>query len=356
MQVRSLCYFYQFMNNNKITFVTGGTGFVGAYLLRYLIREGVRVRALRRTDSPMDLVAKIADKVEWVEGDILDVPSLEAAMQGVDNVYHCAATVSFDPRDRKHMMKVNIEGTANVVNLCLSLNIRRLLHVSSIAALGREVDTPHVNETAKWSDSSLNSNYAVSKFKAECEVWRGMAEGLDMVVVNPTVIVGSGYWEKGSAALFRTIGKGMKHYPAGGTGFVDVRDVARASIELMNSDISGERFILNSENMSWRDFMALTATQLQVPPPTQLIKGLPLEIFWRLEWLRSHLLGIKPILTRETVQSTTHTFYFDNAKIREAIGFQFLPVVATVHETAAQFLETYPKGIRADVLRVASSE
>jgi len=225
------------MNNNKITFVTGGTGFVGAYLLRYLVQEGVRVRALRRADSPMDLVAEIADKVEWVEGDILDVPFLETAMEGVDNVYHCAATVSFDPRDREHMMKVNIEGTANIVNICLSLNIRRLLHVSSIAALGREADTPHVNEAAKWSDSPLNSNYAISKFKAECEVWRGMAEGLDVVVVNPSVIVGSGYWEKGSSALFKTIGKGMKYYPAGGTGFVDVRDVARASIGLMNSDI-----------------------------------------------------------------------------------------------------------------------
>ena len=330
----------------KITFVTGGTGFVGAYLLRYLVREGVHVRALRRADSPMDLVAEIADKVEWVEGDILDIPSLEMAMQGVDNVYHCAAMVSFDPSDREQMMKVNIEGTANVVNLCLALNIRRLLHVSSIAAIGREVDMPHVNEAAKWSDSPLNSKYAISKFKAECEVWRGMAEGLDVVVVNPSVIIGSGYWDKGSSALFKTIGKGLKHYPAGGTGFVDVRDVARASIALMNSDISGERFILNSENMSWRDFMTLTATQLHVTPPSQLIKGLPLQIFWRLEWLRSHLLGAKPVLTRETVQSTTHTFYFDNTKICEVIGFQFLPIAATVHETAAQFL----KGGRADVL------
>jgi len=338
------------MNKEKITFVTGGTGFVGAYLLRYLVRKGERVRALRRVDSPMDLVVEIADKVEWVEGDILDVPSLETAMEGVDNVYHCAAMVSFDPRDRKHMMKINIEGTANLVNLCLSLNVRRLLHVSSIAALGREADTPQVNEATKWSDSSLNSNYAISKFRAECEVWRGMEEGLDVVVVNPSVIVGSGYWEKGSSALFKTIGKGMKHYPGGGTGFVDVRDVARASMELMNSDISGERFILNSENISWRDFMTLTATQLQVSPPTRLIEGLPLEIFWRAEWLRSRLFNTKPILTRETVRNSAHTFYFDNAKIREAIGFQFLPIAATVHETAAQFIATYPKGIGFDVL------
>jgi len=334
----------------KITFVTGGTGFVGAYLLRYLVREGAHVRALKRADSPMDLVAEIADKVEWVEGDILDVPSLEAATQGVDSVYHCAATISFDPRDRERMMKVNIEGTANVVNLCLSQNIRRLLHVSSVAALGREADTTYVNEAVKWSDSTLNSNYAISKFKAECEVWRGAAEGLDVVVVNPSIIVGSGYWEKGSTALFKTIQKGMKHYPAGGTGFVDVRDVAKASIGLMNSEISGERFILNSENMTWQDFMVLTATQLQVAPPTQLIQGLPLEIFWRVEWLRSRLLGTQPILTRETVRNSAHTIYYDNTKISEALDFQFLPIAATVHETAAQFVATYPKGVRADVL------
>ncbi len=338
----------------KITFVTGGTGFVGAYLLRYLVRDGVHVRALRRADSPMDLVAEIADKVEWVEGDILDVPSLEMAMEGVDNVYHCAAMVSFDPRKREQMMKVNIEGTANIVNLCLSLNIRRLLHVSSIAALGREADNPHVDENAKWSDSLLNSQYAISKFKAECEAWRGMAEGLDVVVVNPSVVVGSGHWDNSSTALFKTISNGMKFYPAGGTGFVDVRDVARASIALMNSDISGERFILNSENMAWRDFMTLTATQLKVVPPSRLIKGLPLEIFWRVEWLRSRLLRTKPVLTRETLQLTAHTFHYDNNKIREAIGFQFLPIAATVHETAAQFLETYPKGIRVHMLGVTS--
>jgi len=323
----------------KTVFVTGATGFVGAYLLRYLLREGVHVRALRRADSPMDLVAEIADKVEWVEGDILDVPFLEVAMQGVDSVYHCAAMVSFDPRDKARMMKVNIEGTANVVNICLSLNINRLLHISSIAALGREVDEPQVNEATRWSDSSLNSNYAISKFRAECEVWRGAAEGLDVVVVNPSVILGSGYWEKGSTAIFKAIGRGMKYHPAGGTGFVDVRDVARASIALMNSGISGERFILNSENMSWRDFMSMTAAQLQVPPPTRLIGGLPLEIFWRVEWLRSRLFKASALLTRETVRNSAHTFCYDNTKIKDAIDFKFLPLAATVHETATQFMK-----------------
>ena len=329
----------------KITFVTGGTGFVGAYLLRYLVDRGIRVRALRRANSPMDLVEEIKDKIEWVEGDILDIPSLEKAMQGVENVYHCAAMVSFDPRDRERMMKVNIEGTANVVNQCLFLNIKRLLHISSIAAVGRETDTPHVNEQTKWSDSPLNSNYAISKFKAECEVWRGMAEGLDVVVVNPSVILGSGFWQQGSAALFKTIAKGMKYHPAGGTGFVDVRDVARASMELMNSNISGERFILNSENMSWRDFMTLTATELKTAPPTKLMQGFPLEIFWRIEALRSRLLNTKPILTRETVRNSAHTFYYDNSKIRKALDFQFLSVTDTVGATAVHFNQTYTKDI-----------
>ncbi len=333
------------MNNQSITFVTGGTGLVGAYLLRYLVRAGVRVRALKRANSPMNLVADVADKVEWVEGDILDVATLEEAMRGVTEVYHSAAMISFDPRDRERMFAVNIEGTANVVNMCLLLNVRRLLYVSSIAALGRETGVEEVDESAKWSNSSLNSNYAISKFRGESEVWRGRAEGLNVLVVNPSTILGSGYWDKGSAALFKTVGKGMRYYPAGTTGFVDVRDVAKAMIELMNSDIEGERFILNSENMSWRDFMGLVAEQLGKAAPAKLVSGWSLEVFWRLEWLRSQLSGGTPLLTRETIRNTAHTFYYNNAKVREAIAYEFLPVAASVHETAAQFLETYPKGI-----------
>lgn len=333
------------MSEQSIIFVTGGTGFVGAYLLRYLVKAGVRVRALKRANSPMALVADVADSVEWVEGDILDVARLEEAMDGVTEVYHCAAMISFDPRDKERMFAVNIEGTANIVNICLSLNIRRLLYVSSIAAIGREEGVKDVDESAKWSNSRLNSNYAISKFRGESEVWRGQAEGLNVLVVNPSTILGSGYWDKGSAALFKTFSKGMKHYPAGTTGFVDVRDVAKAMIELMNSDIKGERFILNSENMAWRDFMGLVAGQLGKAAPAKLVSGWSLEVFWRVEWLRSQLSGGTPLLTRETVRNTAHTFYYSNAKVREAIGYEFLPIAASVHETAAQFLTTYPKGI-----------
>jgi len=331
-----------------ITFVTGATGLVGAYLLRYLVRDGVTVRALKRPNSPMNLVENIADKVEWIEGDILDVSTLETAMSGVDCVYHSAAMISFDSRDRERMFDINIQGTANVVNLALSLKINRLLHVSSIAALGREEDaedTEYIDESAKWTESKLNSNYAISKFRAECEVWRGMAEGLNVVVVNPSMILGSGYWKKGSAAIFERLSRGMKYYPAGGTGYVDVRDVAQAMIALMNSPIEGKRFILNSENMSWRDFMTLSATWLKTSPPTKAISAWSMGILCRLEWLRSRLTQSTPLLTRESIRNTTHTSHYDNSNIKNAIGFEFRPVETSVRETAEQFLATYPKGI-----------
>lgn len=333
------------MSQTPITFVTGATGLVGAYLLRYLVRDGVSVRALKRPNSPMNLVADIADKVEWVEGDILDVSTLETAMSGVDSVYHSAAMISFDSRDRERMFDINIQGTANVVNLALSLKIKRLLHVSSIAALGREENTEYINESAKWTESKINSNYAISKFRAECEVWRGMAEGLNVVVVNPSMILGSGYWKKGSAAMFERLGKGMKYYPAGGTGYVDVRDVAQAMIALMNSPIEGKRFILNSENMSWRDFMTMTATWLKTSPPTHPIGGWSVEVFARLEWLRSRLTQSTPLLTRESIRNVAHTSYYDNSNVKKAIDFEFRPVETSVRETAEQFLATYPKGI-----------
>lgn len=328
-----------------ITFVTGATGLVGAYLLRYLVRDGVSVRALKRPNSPMNLVEDIADKVEWVEGDILDISTLEAAMSDVDYVYHSAAMISFDSRDRERMFDINIQGTANIVNLALSLKIKRLLHVSSIAALGRDEDTEYMDESAKWTESKLNSNYAISKFRAECEVWRGMAEGLNVVVVNPSMILGSGYWKKGSAAMFERLGKGMKYYPAGGTGYVDVRDVAQAMIALMNSPIEGKRFILNSENMSWRDFMTMSATWLETSPPTKPISSWSMGILCRLEWLRSRLTQSTPLLTRESVRNASHASYYDNSNVKNAIDFEFRSVEASVRETAEQFLATYPKGI-----------
>jgi nucleoside-diphosphate-sugar epimerase len=167
---------------NKVL-VTGATGFLGSYILRLLLKKGYKVRAIRRSSSPMAMLQDIADKVEWVEGDVTDLPFLEEATKDIDYVYHAAAAVSFNSKDKEKMMLVNGIGTENIVNVCLDNGVKKLLHVSSIAALGRKENVTEIDENAQWENSPLNSDYAISKFKAECEVWRGIQEGLNAVII-----------------------------------------------------------------------------------------------------------------------------------------------------------------------------
>ena len=213
------------MQKDSLVLVTGATGFVGSYLIRSLLQKGMRVRALRRKNSRLDLLAGVADKVEWIQADVTDTGALEDAFEGVTHVCHCAAIVSFHPKDADKMLKVNVEGTANIVNLCLDFGVKKLVYVSSIAALGRATNRPHLDESCKWVESKDNSRYAISKYGAEMEVHRGIAEGLSVAIVSPSVIVGSQYWDEGMAGFFKKIDQGLKFCPSGGSGFVDVRDV-----------------------------------------------------------------------------------------------------------------------------------
>ncbi|HNE28527.1 MAG TPA: SDR family NAD(P)-dependent oxidoreductase, partial [Saprospiraceae bacterium] len=230
--------------------VTGGTGFVGSYLIRLLVQHGYHVRALRRADSAMHLVHDVADRVEWVEADVTDLVALEEAFEGVTQVCHCAAMVSFHPRDVRRMMQVNVDGTANIVNLCLHFGVRKLVHVSSIAAIGRSKERKHLDEKSPWVQSKVTSQYAISKYQGEQEAWRGHAEGLDVAIVNPAIILGSGYWNVGSGRFFQQVNDGLKFWPVGRSGFVDVRDVAQFMLLLLGNNISGERYILNAGNIS----------------------------------------------------------------------------------------------------------
>ncbi|MBK7440418.1 MAG: NAD-dependent epimerase/dehydratase family protein [Bacteroidetes bacterium] len=206
--------------------VTGANGLVGSYLCRFLVNQGNQVRAIKRPESNLRLVADIANKIEWVDGDVNDISSLDDAMLGVEQIYHCAAVISYVGKNANHLMQVNVEGTANVVNLALDNNIKKLVHISSIAALGRTGKKDEiVTEATPWDRKNLTSDYSISKFLAEREVWRAMAEGLNAVIVNPSIIVGAGNWDSGSCKLFTTIYNGFKYYTNGVTGYVDVRDV-----------------------------------------------------------------------------------------------------------------------------------
>jgi nucleoside-diphosphate-sugar epimerase len=321
----------------KKVLVTGGTGLVGSYLIRYLLQKNYTVKAIKRKTSPMDLVAEVQHQVEWVEGDILDVPFLEKIMQDIQQVYHAAAMISFDPHQAQRMLQVNKDGTANIVNTALYYNIEKLVHVSSIAALGRKEYQPNIDEVAQWENTKENSNYAISKFKAEAEVWRGIQEGLNAAIINPAVILGAGFWDSGSCKIFDRVAQGLKYYPGGTTGFVDVRDVASSAIALMESDISAERYIVSADNWPYQKLLTHLAKNLNLKPPTKAAPQWIVQLMAKAEWLRSKLFHSSPLLTKETIRNLQSTYYYNNNKIKNDLGFQFLPLEQTIKETAQTY-------------------
>jgi nucleoside-diphosphate-sugar epimerase len=292
----------------------------------------------------------VADEVEWMEADVLDVPALEEAMHGVKKVYHSAAVVSFDSRQRDWMMQINVEGTANMVNLALDAGVEKFLHVSSISAFGRYAMKKPIDESTSWQKHPDNTNYAISKHLSEMEVWRGQAEGLNTVIINPSTILGAGDWRTGSCALFDKIGKGLKFYTTGLNGFVDVRDVVSVAIQLMESDISAERFIVSEGNYRFKDIFFAIADAMHKPRPSLEANPLLTGIAWRLEWLKSRLTGSEALITKETARYTQMDFEYKNDKVKAALGIEFKPVKQTIEETAPIYLQSLKEGKRFGTL------
>lgn len=341
------------MTTDKTVLVTGATGFVGAYLLRYLLKAGyTEILAMKRKNSPMDLVAEIQDKVQWVEGDILDIIFLEDVMKGVDQVYHAAAVISMNPREKEMMFQVNIEGTTNVVNAALHEGIEKMVFLSSIAAIGRTKNVKHINEKTKWEESKFNSNYAESKMLAEREVWRGIAEGLNAAIINPAVILGSGFWKKGTCVTFSRVWSGLMVYPGGASGYVDVRDVARMCIDLMEKDIHSERFIAVGENMSYQKLFTMVANFLGKKPPAFELPVFIGEIAWRILGVLSFITRSTPMLTREMVQLTARTYIYDNTKSKEQLGFEYTAMEDCFKATCEQLKAAAKENFAAKVLPV----
>ncbi len=319
--------------------VTGGTGLVGSQLISDLIKHGKQVKALYRTNIPEGFPFK---NVRWIKGDILDVISLEAAMQNVSQVYHCAAIVSFNPDSKMDMFKVNIEGTANVVNACLTAGVQQLCFVSSVAALGRIRVGELVNETMNWTKETSNSSYGQSKYLAELEVWRGVGEGLKAVVVNPVIILGAGDWNKGSSGLFKSAYNEFPWYTEGVSGFVDVKDLTKVMFELMEKNISGERYIICSENWKYKDLFKAMAKAFNRKPPHKKVTPLIASIVWRMEAIKSWFNKKDPLLTRETSHTAQSVVHFDNSKIRTALpAFVYTPLSETIERVAAEMKKRY---------------
>jgi dihydroflavonol-4-reductase len=311
--------------------VTGGTGFLGSELIRQLLERKEKIRAIKRPNSAIPTLLSDSKNIEWADADILDQYSLEEALHDIKKVYHCAALVSYNSSDYKRLRQVNIEGTANLINLCLDNNIEKLMHVSSVAAVGESKKNRLINEDDHHEPGTGNG-YAGSKYESEMEVWRGIAEGLNAVIVNPSIIIGKNAGIKGSGALFEMIRKGLKFYPTGSCGLVDVEDVARIMIDLMESDIQSKRFILNAENYSYYDLFKSVAVQFGIRPPTTKLSPWMSGLIWRLSKLSSLIRGNHHSITKNIASSAFKKREYSNEKIIQAIGASFKPVQESIRE------------------------
>lgn len=322
-------YFNELPKKNTMILVTGATGFLGAELIHQLTSQNIQVRALKRTTSKIPDLIAANQQVEWFVADINEPEDLADAFEGVTQVYHCAAFISFDPKDKNKLIKINIEGTSNIVNLCLHHGAR-LLHVSSIAALGDAKQGEQITEKHFWEYNPHVHSYAISKYEGEMEVWRGIAEGLNAVIVNPAVIIGKNAGFTGSGAIFKLVKDGLKFYTDGATGIVDVEDVAKAMILLMNSEINEERFTLSADNLHYKDFFAAIADGFGVKAPSTEAKPWMLGIAWRAAKLASLFTGKAPALTKDAAKSSFNLSYYSNEKIKKAINFEFKPLKQSI--------------------------
>lgn len=329
--------------------VTGATGLLGTRLLFDLLEKGEKVRAGKRQQSNLETVKSVfkyyGDKdlylfnqIDWVNLDLLDVTEIADAMDGVKTVYHCAAVVSFHHSDYELMYQTNVLGTRNMVNIALELGVEKFVHVSSTAAIGKTKDE-FQKETNPWKDDENNSYYSLTKHGSEQEVWRGIEEGLNAVIVNPCIILGPSDWNKSSTSLFKTIKKGLKFYTSGANAYVDVRDVSEIIIILVEKDVKEERFLCIGENMKFIDLFTLVADSFSVKAPSILAKAWQANLIWRIEELKYRLLRTKPVITKETARSSQQTTKYSNAKVKEALGFTFRPVKEAVEFTSNYFIQ-----------------
>ena len=333
-------------------FITGGTGLVGSHLLLSLLQQGERVRAVKRKSSHITGVREtfswysenadhLFSQIEWVEGDLADLEDVERMLEGVDTVYHCAAMVAFDRKSQNQIISNNVHITANLVDAALQKGIKKFCHVSSVSALGKAPDNEPVTEETSWVPSGKLTAYSRSKFFSEMEVWRGVEEGLNAVVVNPSIIVGPGNWKSGSPAFFRFISRGMKFYTKGGTGFVDVRDVAEAMVFLMKDENFGkalnQRFILNAANLSYRKFFSAVATVLEVPAPSIPVSRAMLSLAAAGSWIISIMTGKPAQINSQTLASASSVSSFDGTRISSKLGFTYRPVQEAIEHTGRIF-------------------
>lgn len=319
--------------------VTGATGILGRVLLLELLKQGKKVRATKRKTSNVDEVKyslryytdnaeEFFEKIEWVEVDLEDIDSLRFAFQGIEEVYHCSAKVSFDPKDDKEMMKTNVEGTKNILYIAEENKVKKLLFISSIIALDKINEQGEIDESSEFDAREEHSGYALSKYLSEMEVWRAHAEGLNTIIVNPGVIIGSGNWNSSSGMMFSNFEKSSLTFE-GGLAYVDVRDVAKISVELMEKERFGERFILISENGKYKDFADRIRLGLG-KSKTKVIPKFLLKVGYVLNLLLGWLIPILRMVNKTNIKAVTECNHYSNEKIKKELNYQFIPIEESI--------------------------
>lgn len=314
--------------------VTGGTGQIGSRLLLNLTKnKAYKVRAIYRNTQSLEKIRQLFvkhsdsgaaqfDTIEWIQADLSNIPALEKAFEGVTFVFHCAGLISFQPQDFDKLIEVNVQGTANIVNLSIDFGVKKLCYVSSVATLSTLPHTP-IDEENDWNNEDNNTDYAISKHGAEMEVWRGSQEGLPVVIVNPSVVLGGDFADRGSGLLYKKVADGLRYYPAGATGFVGVDDVVRAMVQLQFSEVAGERFVLNAENLTYKAVLERIAKQLGVKAPTKCVSHQMLRFLARLDGVLSFLYLKKRTLTLASADALGTVTTYNGEKIKKYIDFNY---------------------------------
>ena len=318
---------------------------LGSHLAYHLLQTKEKIIAIKRPESNITNVLqtfnfytahpnKFFNRIEWRNADILDYESIDIALKNVSKIYHCAAIVSFNTQQKSNIIENNVQGTANLVNAALKNQIQKFCHVSSIAALGQEIGKP-ISEESQRNVTTKYSGYAISKYQSELEVWRASEEGLNTVIVNPSVILGAfPNWTTGSASLFYNVNKGLKFYTKGKTGYIDVHDVVDIMVKLMESNISSQKFILSAENLTYQEIINLIAEKLEVKSTKYLANKTMLNIAWRLEKAKSFITRTEPVITKDVTKSAISIDDYSNEKIKNTLNYNFTPINKTVEQIA----------------------
>lgn len=323
-------------------FITGATGLVGSFVCRQLLKNGHQIRAVKRQSSKMTLLEDIEANIEWVVGDMNDTEFLEEALKGIEAVIHAAAIISFDKRWQDKMYHTNVLGTADLVNACLKTGVKKFLHISSVAAIGRKAGQKFLSEKDRWEGGEFDSIYAHSKYHQELEIWRGAQEGLEVKIVNPSIILGPGLWgQGGSTSVFKYAYDEKAFHPEGTVNYVDVRDVSEIIVKLLESDIKDERFILNAGTLSYKDFFGKIATSFGKKPPRKVAQRWMLKVAVAVEFVRSRITGNEAMITRDTAILSRSNFHFQNDKIKEALNFDFRPLEESIEWSVTELKQKH---------------